>query len=146
MTVLLSSADLLTEAGRLLEGTVALRRRLHARPEVGLQLPGTQAAVLEALDGLNLDVTTGKTASSVVAVLEGPRPGPTTLLRGDMDALPMPEETGLPYASTVVGAMHACGHDAHTAMLAGAAKLLGAHREHLAGRVVFMFQPGEEGA
>jgi metal-dependent amidase/aminoacylase/carboxypeptidase family protein len=102
--------------------------------------------VLEALDGLNLDVTTGKTASSVVAVLEGPRPGPTTLLRGDMDALPMPEETGLPYASTVAGAMHACGHDAHTAMLAGAAKLLGAHREHLAGRVVFMFQPGEEGA
>lgn len=146
MTVLVSSEDLLAEAGQLLEETVALRRRLHTRPEVGLQLPATQAAVLEALDGLNLDVTTGKTASSVVAVLEGPRPGPTTLLRADMDALPMPEETGLPYASTVAGAMHACGHDAHTAMLAGAAKLLGAHREHLAGRVVFMFQPGEEGA
>jgi amidohydrolase len=132
-------------AADLLDETVALRRRLHARPELGLDLPGTQEAVLDALDGLGLEVTTGRAISSVTAVLDSGSPGPTTLLRGDMDGLPMPEDTGLPYASQVDGAMHACGHDAHTAMLVGAARLLAARRERLAGRVVFMFQPGEEG-
>lgn len=132
-------------AGALLDDAVALRRRLHQHPELGLELPETQAAVLEALDGLPLAVTTGPSTSSVVAILDGNRPGPTVLLRGDMDALPMPEDTGLDYASTVDGAMHACGHDAHVAMLAGAARLLAARRGDLAGRVVFMFQPGEEG-
>jgi hippurate hydrolase len=124
---------------------VALRRRLHAHPELGLDLPLTQEAVLDALDGLGLATHTGGTTSSVVAVLDGDHPGPTTLLRGDMDALPMPENTGLPFASEVEGAMHACGHDAHVAMLAGAAQLLAPRRADLAGRVVFMFQPGEEG-
>ena len=80
-----------------------------------------------------------------MARLRGARPGPTILLRADMDALPMPEETGLPFASEVAGAMHACGHDAHTAMLVGAARLLARRRESLAGSVLFMFQPGEEG-
>lgn len=135
----------LDEAGAQLEGAVELRRRLHQQPELGLDLPVTQAAVLEALDGLPLTVTTGTTSSSVVAVLDGDQPGPTVLLRGDMDALPMPEDTGLDYASQVDGAMHACGHDAHVAMLAGAAKLLVARRGQMAGRVAFMFQPGEEG-
>lgn len=135
----------LDAAGGLLDDAVALRRRLHQHPELGLELPETQAAVLEALEGLPLAVTTGTTTSSVVAVLDGDRPGPTVLLRGDMDALPMPEDTGLDYASTVDGVMHACGHDAHVAMLAGAAHLLAAKRGDLAGRVVFMFQPGEEG-
>jgi amidohydrolase len=102
--------------------------------------------VLGALDGLGLGITLGETCSSVVAVLEGGAgDGPTVLLRGDMDALPMPEDTGLDFASEVDGAMHACGHDLHTAMLAGAARLLTAHRSELRGRVVFMFQPGEEG-
>jgi amidohydrolase len=133
------------EAGSLLDDAVALRRRIHRHPELGLELPETQAAVVEALDGLPVVVTTGGTSSSVVAVLDGEHPGPTVLLRGDMDALPMPEDTGLDYASTVDGAMHACGHDAHVAMLAGAAHLLAAHRGDLRGRVVFMFQPGEEG-
>ena len=133
------------EAGGHLEDAVALRRRLHAQPELGLDLPHTQAAVLEVLDHLGLTLSTGGTSSSVVALLDGDEPGPTVLLRGDMDALPMPEDTGLDYASRVDGAMHACGHDAHVAMLAGAAALLAARRAHLTGRVAFMFQPGEEG-
>ena len=133
------------EAGAQLDGAVALRRRIHQHPELGLDLPLTQAAVLEALDGLPLSVTTGTSSTSVVAVLDGAEPGPTVLLRGDMDALPMPEDTGLDFASEVDGAMHACGHDAHVAMLAGAAKVLSARRGGLAGRVAFMFQPGEEG-
>ncbi|MEQ1788495.1 MAG: M20 family metallopeptidase [Acidimicrobiales bacterium] len=135
----------LDEAGAQLAAAVDLRRRIHEQPELGLDLPGTQAMVLEALDGLGCTVTTGHTSSSVVAVLDGSEPGPTVLLRGDMDALPMPEDTGLEFASRVDGAMHACGHDAHVAMLAGAAKLLAARRGALAGRVAFMFQPGEEG-
>lgn len=136
----------LLEAARALQPrTVALRRQVHKHPEQGLRLPETQAAVLHALEGLPLKVTTGKTTTSVVAVLEGPEPGPTVLLRGDMDALPLQEETGLAYASQVDGTMHACGHDTHVAMLASAARLLSTRRDALAGRVVFMFQPGEEG-
>jgi amidohydrolase len=138
-------ADVLAEADALLDDVVALRRDLHRRPELGLDLPATQARVLEALDGLPLTITTGRQLSSIVADLDGGRPGPTVLLRGDMDALPLPEDTGLDYASEVDGAMHACGHDAHTAMLAGAARLLAARRGDLAGRVRFFFQPGEEG-
>jgi hippurate hydrolase len=137
--------DLLSAGGALLDDTIDLRRRLHRHPELGLELPKTQEAVLEALDGLGLTITTGTSTTSVVATLDGERDGPTMLLRGDMDALPMPEDTGLDFASEVDGAMHACGHDAHTAMLVGAAKLLAARRMDIAGRVVFMFQPGEEG-
>ena len=125
---------------------VALRHELHRHPEIGLDLPATQDAVLRALDGLPLEITTGKGLSSVTAVLRGGRPGgPAVLLRGDMDALPVQEETGLDFTSQVDGAMHACGHDLHTAMLVGAAQVLSASREDLAGDVVFMFQPGEEG-
>jgi amidohydrolase len=140
-----SGQTLVAEADSLMGSAVALRRRIHAHPELGLDLPRTQEEVLDALDGLGLATTTGRTTSSVVAVLDGHKPGPTTLLRGDMDALPMPEHTGLPFASEVEGAMHACGHDAHVAMLVGAAQLLARHQADLAGRVVFMFQPGEEG-
>ena len=138
-------STLVAEAEGLLSDAVSLRRTLHAAPELGLELPRTQDAVLDAIDGLGLSVTTGDTLSSVIAVLDTGRPGPTVLLRGDMDALPMPEDTGLDFASTVDGAMHACGHDAHVAMLAGAARLLRAHEPEMSGRVVFMFQPGEEG-
>ncbi len=137
--------EILTEAKSMLDETIQLRRRIHRHPELGLTLPRTQAAVLEALDGLGLEVRTGQRTTSVVARLRGARGGPTILLRGDMDALPMPEDTGLPFASQVDGAMHACGHDAHTAMLAGAARLLARRRDTLAGSVLFMFQPGEEG-
>src|SRR5918912_1750100 len=140
-----SAADLLAAAYADADRTIDLRRRLHRQPEIGLQLPRTQATVLEALEGLPVEVTTGRSTSSVVAVLRGARPGPTYLLRGDMDALPVPEDSGLPFASEVPGAMHACGHDAHVAMLLGASRLLAERRDELAGQVVFMVQPGEEG-
>jgi amidohydrolase len=122
-----------------------LRNDLHREPEIGLDLPRTQEKVLRALDGLPLEVTTGDALTSVTAVLRGSRPGPTVLLRGDMDALPVTERNGSGVSSQIDGRMHACGHDLHTTMLAGAAQLLSARRDTLAGKVVFMFQPGEEG-
>ena len=118
---------------------------LHEWPELGNELPITREQVLTSLEGLPLDITTHESTSGIVALLEGSRPGPTIILRGDMDALPMPEDTGLDFASHVDGCMHACGHDTHTAMLVGAAQLLSERRDELAGRVLFMFQPGEEG-
>ncbi len=132
------------DAARMADELIQLRRRLHATPEIGFDLPRTQAIVLEALDGLPLEIRTGKHLSSVTAVLHGARCGPLVLLRGDMDGLPLHERTGLDYASDN-GAMHACGHDLHAAGLLGAARLLCARREKLAGDVLFMFQPGEEG-
>lgn len=133
------------EALEIQDETVALRRALHERPEVGNDLPITRERVLEALDGLPLDITLHETTSGISALLTGDRPGPTVLLRGDMDALPMHEDTGLDFSSKVDGHMHACGHDTHTAMLASSAKILSRHRSEMAGRVLFMFQPGEEG-
>ncbi|MFJ3212568.1 M20 metallopeptidase family protein [Streptomyces flaveolus] len=124
---------------------VELRHALHREPELGLHLPLTQSKVLAALDGLPLEIATGKRLTSVVAVLRGARPGPAVLLRGDMDALPVRELADVPYASRVDGAMHACGHDQHIAMLVGAARMLCARRDELPGSVIFMFQPGEEG-
>ena len=135
---------LLGEARTLLPGAVTLRRALHRRPELGLELPATRAAVLAALDDLPLTVTCGTGSTSVAAVLEGAQPGPTVLLRADMDALPLEEASGLEHSSEVPGVMHACGHDLHTSMLASAARLLAGRRDRLAGRVLFMFQPGEE--
>ncbi|HKJ11553.1 MAG TPA: M20 family metallopeptidase [Ornithinimicrobium sp.] len=143
-------SSLLDRARSMAGELQALRRDLHRIPEVGLDLPKTQARVLAELEGLDLEVATGAALSSVVAVLRGQGgssdpPGPVVLLRGDMDALPVAEEVDLPYASQRPGAMHACGHDLHTTALIGAARLLHAHRDELAGDVVFMFQPGEEG-
>jgi hippurate hydrolase len=124
---------------------VALRRALHQVPEYDLALPKTQQLVLDALEGLPLEITLGKELSSVTAVLRGGRgPGPVVLLRGDMDALPVTERTDVPYISQHPGMMHACGHDLHVAGLVGAAKILSAMQADLAGDVVFMFQPGEE--
>lgn len=135
----------LDEAGALQPELVALRRRLHREPEIGLELPRTQEAVIGWLDGLPLEVTAGEGISSVVAIVRGQAGGGgTVLLRGDMDALPLDERSGLDFAATN-GRMHACGHDLHTAMLAGAARLLSAQRDNLRGDVVLMFQPGEEG-
>ncbi|MEU6645146.1 M20 family metallopeptidase [Saccharomonospora sp. NPDC046836] len=138
-------AGLRAEAEALQPTTIALRRAVHRHPELGLQLPQTQQAVRDAIADLPLEITPGSATTSLTAVLRGARPGPAVLLRGDMDALPMPEDTGVDYASEVAGAMHACGHDTHTAMLASAARLLAARTDELAGSVVFMFQPGEEG-
>ncbi|GAA2154557.1 M20 metallopeptidase family protein [Actinomadura napierensis] len=133
------------DAAALQDDLVRLRGALHREPELGLDLPRTQEKVLAALDGLPLEVTTGERLTSVTAVLRGARPGPTVLLRGDMDALPVSERGDAGVISQVDGVMHACGHDLHTTMLAGAARLLADRRGDLAGNVVFMFQPGEEG-
>ncbi|MFQ5698028.1 MAG: M20 family metallopeptidase [Myxococcota bacterium] len=141
----MSGSELLEEADKLLPRVIELRRAIHAEPELGLQLPETRARVLAELSDLDLELELHEQTSGIVARLRGGRPGRTLLLRGDMDALPMPEDTDFAYRSTRDGAMHACGHDAHTAMLAGAARLLSNRREELAGDVVFMFQPGEEG-
>jgi hippurate hydrolase len=128
-----------------LPGMTALRRAIHAEPELGLHNPRTAEKIMAALAGLPLEYRTGPSTTGIIATLKGPANGRTVLLRGDTDALPMPEETGLDFASTIPGAMHACGHDSHVAMLAGAARLLCERRESLAGSVMFMFQPGEEG-
>ena len=133
------------EAHDYLGDAVALRRQLHQWPEIGNHLPITRDAVLGALEGLPLELNLHTSTSGIGAMLTGSKPGPTILLRGDMDALAMPEDTDLNFTSKVDGCMHACGHDTHTAMLVGAAKMLAARRGELAGRVLFMFQPGEEG-
>jgi amidohydrolase len=132
-------------AEEYLERATALRRRLHEWPEIGNHLLRTRDEVLADIEDLPLDVTLHESTSGVTALLEGNRPGPTILLRGDMDALSMPEDTGLDFASRVDGCMHACGHDTHTAMLSTAARVLSERRDEIAGRVMFMFQPGEEG-
>ena len=136
---------LLDAARQLQPELVRLRRSLHEEPELGLELPLTRAKVLDALADLDLRIELHEKTSGVVATLKGAREGRTLLLRADMDALPMPEDTDLPFRSRHDGRMHACGHDAHTAMLVGAARLLHERRDAMAGDVVFAFQPGEEG-
>ncbi|MGC2298719.1 MAG: M20/M25/M40 family metallo-hydrolase, partial [Acidobacteriaceae bacterium] len=133
------------EAAVISPEITGLRHAIHQEPEIGYHLPRTQQKVLAALDGLPLDITPGRELTSVTAVLRGGRPGPVVLLRGDMDALPVTEATGAPFASRIDGVMHACGHDLHTAMLAGAARLLAARQREIPGSVIFMFQPAEEG-
>lgn len=145
VTAITGIPDFAGEGAQILPDLVELRRQIHMDPELGLETPRTQMRVLDALEGLPLEINTGEKLDSVVAVLRGGKPGPTVLLRGDMDALPVQEQTGLEYASRTDGRMHACGHDLHTAGLVGAARLLSAHQEDLPGNVIFMFQPGEEG-
>jgi len=143
----------LLDDARTLSGDLTdLRHRLHRLPEIGLQLPRTQETVLAEIDDLGLEISTGTSSTSVTAVLRGTAPAildleapPVVLLRGDMDALPVHEQVDVPFRSGIDGAMHACGHDLHTTMLVGAARILAAHRDELVGDVVFMFQPGEEG-
>ena len=136
---------LLDAAGELSDRTIAFRRKLHRHPELGLELPVTRQLVLDEIADLGLPLRLSETTSAIVAELDGAHAGPTLILRGDMDALPLQEDTGLPFASAVPGVMHACGHDLHVAMLAGAARLLESRRAQLAGRVLLFFQPGEEG-
>jgi hippurate hydrolase len=144
--VLVSVIDWGAAAAAELDDVVELRRAIHADPEIGLHCDRTTAKLRAAIAGLPLEIHESKSTSGFVAILRGGRNnGRTVLLRGDMDALPMEEDTGLPFASKVPGAMHACGHDAHSAMLVGAARALCARKDDLPGTVVFMFQPGEEG-
>lgn len=125
---------------------VALRRAIHAEPELGLHTPLTRDKIRAELADLPLEWREGPSTTGLVASLKGQAgEGGCVLLRGDMDALAMPEDTGLDFASTIPGVMHACGHDTHVAMLAGAARLLAGKVQKLRGEVRFMFQPGEEG-
>lgn len=146
----MSTTAILDDAQQLHGDMVQLRHRLHRAPELGLELPRTQQTVLEELADLPLEITLGKGCTSVGAVLRGTAPvpegseRPAVLLRADMDALPIQEASGVDFSSQLDGRMHACGHDLHTTMLAGAARLLAERRHQLAGDVVFMFQPGEE--
>ncbi|MFI5320995.1 MAG: M20 family metallopeptidase [Myxococcota bacterium] len=138
-------AGLLEAAKKLQPEVTALRRAIHREPELGLENPATREKVLARLAGLPLEIVQHRNTSGVVATLRGAKPGKRILLRADTDALPMPEDNELAFRSQRPGAMHACGHDAHTAMLAGAARLLSQQQATLAGEIVFMFQPGEEG-
>ena len=127
----IDAARLLADAEEIRDDVAALRRRLHRRPEIGLELPETQALIAEELRALGLTPHLGRPVSSVTAFIDGASPGPTVLLRADMDALPVIEDTGLDFVSEVDGAMHACGHDTHVAMLLGAARLLEIGRAHV---------------
>ncbi len=139
------TTNVFASANQILPSVINLRRKIHANPELGNQLPETTAAVLNELSDLELDIRASKETTSFIATLKGEGNGPRILLRGDMDALPMPEDNDLSFASRNKNKMHACGHDAHTAMLAGAARLLHENKEHVNGTVDFFFQTGEEG-
>ena len=141
---MLSAETILQEAKNLSEYMIALRRDIHAHPELGRQEYRTQALVIKELEAMGIEATP-IADTGVLGVLRGGKEGKTIGLRADMDALPIKEDTGLPYASENDGVMHACGHDCHTASLLGAAKLMAAHKEELCGNVKFFFQPNEEG-
>src|SRR3989440_10401534 len=123
---------------------IALRRKLHEHPELAFEEHETAKAVTAFLSKLGVKFRSGVGKPGVVAVIEGTKPGPTIGIRADMDALPIHEETGLPFASKVPGKMHACGHDVHTVIALGVAAALTELRSELAGRVKLIFQPAEE--
>ena len=131
-------------ADRLSEEIVGLRRKIHEHPELAFEEQKTAARVAEQLKRLGITCRTGVGKTGIIALLEGARPGPTIAIRADMDALPITEPAGLPFASKIPGKMHACGHDAHTAIVVGVAALLAGMRGNLPGRVMFVFQPAEE--
>ena len=133
------------ESEALADEIIAQRRDFHRHPELGFQEHRTAGIVADAMNDLGLKIRTGVAETGVIALLKGERPGPTILLRFDMDALPIQEETGASYASTFDGVMHACGHDGHTAIGMAVAKLLHGHRQELPGTVKLVFQPAEEG-
>jgi amidohydrolase len=137
--------DFLAEAKALFPYTQAMRRDLHIHPELGFHEIRTGGIVARDLESLGIEVTKGVGKTGVVGLMEGIKPGPTLLLRFDMDALPITEETGAEYASQNQGVMHACGHDGHTAIGLTVARMLHAHRDELAGTIKFCFQPSEEG-
>jgi len=124
---------------------IDLRRDFHQYPELGMDEKRTAGVIADRLTRLHLSVKTGVGKTGVVGLLEGKGPGETVLLRADMDALPIQEETNLPYCSRNISVMHACGHDGHMAILLTVARVLSAHREDFPGLVKFVFQPGEEG-
>ena len=144
-TVLDAQSCLSPEVRAIADETIALRRDFHSHPELLFDLPYTSGRVAEYVKKLGLEVKTGVGKSGVVAILRGARPGRTALYRADMDALPLLEETGLPFASKTRGVMHACGHDGHTAVALSLARLLTGEKDRLQGTIGFLFQPAEEG-
>jgi len=139
---LLSKVDAGTD--RCMDDVIALRRRLHELPELAFEEEETAKRVQEFLTRLRIPFRAGIGGTGIVAMLDGGKPGPTVAIRADMDALPMDEPRGLPFASKVPGKMHSCGHDAHTAIVCGVAATLAEMRADLGGRVMFIFQPAEE--
>src|SRR5258706_2024699 len=137
--------NFLKQAQELFPYTQALRRDFHMHPELGFTEVRTGGIVAKELETLGIEVTKGVGKTGVVGLIEGAKPGPTLLLRLDVDALPITEETGAEYTSTNPGIMHACGHDGHTAIGLTVAKMLHAHREELSGNIKLCFQPSEEG-
>jgi len=137
--------DYIKEAQLLFSYTQSMRRDFHSHPELGFRELRTSEIITRELTELGLEVQSGVAETGVVALLSGSKPGPVVLIRADMDALPIQEETNADYASTVPGVMHACGHDGHSAILLTVAKILHAHQNELAGTVKFVFQPAEEG-
>lgn len=137
--------DFLQQAQALYSFTRSLRRDLHMHPELGFREIRTGGIVAKELEALGLEVTKGVGKTGVIGLLEGAKPGPTLMLRFDMDALPITEDTGAEYSSRNPGVMHACGHDGHVAIGLTVAKMLREHRDELAGTIKFCFQPSEEG-
>lgn len=140
----MSSFDFLAQAEAMRDELVARRRDLHMHPELAFEEVRTAGIVAQELAALGMEVQTGVGKTGVVGILEGDKDGPTILVRADMDALPILEENELEYASQVDGKMHACGHDGHTTIALGVAKLLARHRDQITGRIKFVFQPAEE--
>lgn len=138
-------SNFIQQARDLFPYTQSLRRDFHMHPELGFREVRTGGIVAKELEALGIEVTKGVGKTGVVGLLEGSKPGPTILLRFDMDALPINEETGAEYTSTNPGVMHACGHDGHTAIGLTVAKILNEHRDELKGSIKFCFQPSEEG-
>lgn len=141
---MIANQDIDRRTGEIADEVITIRRAIHENPELGFEEHETAARVAEALAGRNIPFKTGIGGTGVVGLIEGAAPGPTIAIRGDMDALPMDEESGVPFASKTPGKMHACGHDAHTAILLGAAMVLGGLRDQLKGRIKLIFQPAEE--
>ena len=137
--------DYLSEAQSLFEYTQSMRRDFHSHPELGFQEIRTAGIIARELNDIGLDIHTGIAGTGIIALLHGAKPGPVVLVRADMDALPITEETGASYTSRNPGVMHACGHDGHTAILLTVARMLVSHRKELNGTVKFLFQPAEEG-
>jgi amidohydrolase len=141
----MTTLDFKAQAEELRNELVARRRDLHMHPELGFEEFRTSRLVAEELMRLGMEVQTGVGKTGVVGILEGDKDGPTVLVRADMDALPIHEENEVEYVSQTPGVMHACGHDAHVAIALGVARICSQNRDRVAGRVKFVFQPGEEG-
>ncbi|MEO6942482.1 MAG: M20 family metallopeptidase [Terrimesophilobacter sp.] len=138
-------ADLATEAAGYLGELQSVRRDIHRQPELGLHTPKTLDRVIASISELPIEIIRSETMSAAIVRIIGSQPGPTVILRADLDALALQEDTGLDFASEIPGRMHACGHDLHAAIAVGAIHLLATHRNELFGEVLFMLQPGEEG-